>query len=336
MTLHLFTRNGLPCDVPEHEQEDETPKFVLPENSLEAKNFYLKNGFVIIKKIIHESDCDKFISAWDNEVKPFKGYIYRQTNGKLEKNIFNSQKWVMNPILNIQSLNSKYFYNLRLHFEKIIASNFLLANFIKIVIGEKPLIVQSMYFEGNSATWEHQDSYYLDDEKTGEMIAGWIALEDIQADAGRFFVCPKSHLYDYASMNLDNIITKNHSKYINSVVEIIKANNFKVKAPKLNKGDILLWNALTIHGSLDSQSQSNSRSSITFHAIKSSSRFQVLRNIFRKLKFDKTFNFNIYRPKNLNLKRFKFIFFLESNVPKIFYSVKNLAIELKVKINSNK
>ena len=46
--------------------------------------------------------------------------------------------------------------------------------------GERPKFVQSMNFEGNSATWEHQDSYYLDDEKTGKMIAGWLALEDIK------------------------------------------------------------------------------------------------------------------------------------------------------------
>ena len=48
------------------------------------------------------------------------------------------------------------------------------------------MIVQSMYFEGNSVTWEHQDSYYLDDEIVGNMIAGWVALENIKANAGRF------------------------------------------------------------------------------------------------------------------------------------------------------
>ena len=36
------------------------------------------------------------------------------------------------------------------------------------------------------------------------MIAGWVALEDIKADAGRFFVCAKSHLDDYSKMNMDN------------------------------------------------------------------------------------------------------------------------------------
>jgi phytanoyl-CoA hydroxylase len=238
----------------------------------------------------------------------------------------------MNPILNLQSLNPKYFYKLRYNFENLIASNEKLANFVEEVISDKPLIVQSMYFEGNSATWEHQDSYYLDDEDIGSMIAGWVALEDIKEDAGRFFVCPKSHLFDYADMDFSNIITKNHDTYIKNIVKIVRDNKFKVKAPKLDKGDILLWNSLTIHGSLDSQSTCHSRSSITFHAIKSSSKFQVLRNISRKLTYDNHLPFNIFRPKDLSKKRNKTIFYLEKNFPLIFYRLKNMAIELKVKL----
>jgi len=334
LSLDLFTKNGLLCRVPETDEEESTPKFNIFDDSLEARIFYKENGYVILKKVFNDCDCNSFIKSWDEEVKPFKGFIYRQATAKLEKNIFNNQNWIMNPILNLQSLNAKYFYKLRSNFENIIASNKKLANFINKIIGDKPLIVQSMYFEGNSATWEHQDSYYLDDEETGTMIAGWLALEDIKSDAGRFFVCPKSHLFDYAEMNLSNIITTNHQDYINSVVDIVKKNNFQIKAPKLDKGDILLWNALTIHGSLDSQSKFNSRSSITFHVIKSSSKFKVLRNISRKLNFDTRFAFNIFRPKDLNKKRNKTIFFFEKNFPKLFYRIKNLGIEIKIKNNT--
>ena len=95
-----------------------------------------------------------------------------------------------------------------------------------------------------------------------------------------------------------------------------------------------MWNALTIHGSLDSQSKYYSRSSITFHAIKSSSRFQVLRNISRKLNFDTNLAFNIFRPKDLSKKRNKTIFFFEKNFPRMFYKLKNAAIELKVKFKN--
>ncbi len=241
----------------------------------------------------------------------------------------------MNPILNLQSLNPNYFFKLRSNFDNSIVSNEKLSSFISSLIGDTPVIVQSMYFEGNSATWEHQDSYYLDDQDTGSMIAGWIALENIKADAGRFFVCPKSHLLDYAKMDLSNIITSNHEEYIKTIVNLVKENDFEIKAPKLDKGDILLWNALTIHGALDSQSTTNSRSSITFHAIKASSKFQVYRNILRKLNFDKNYPFFIFRPKDLSKKRNKIIFFLEKNFPKIFYKLKNAVIEFKVKHKNN-
>ena len=318
--------------MPEYEEEDNTPKFLLSDGFNNAQQFYKDKGYVILKNIFSEYNCDQFIKSWDEEVKPFKGFIYRQATAKLERNIFNHKRWIMNPILNLQSLDPKYFNKLRSNFENIIASNKDLADFISFLIGDRPAIVQSMYFEGNSATWEHQDSYYLDDEDTGSMLAGWIALENIKADAGRFFVCPKSHLYDYAKMDLTNIITKNHQDYIQTIVDIVKHNNFEVKAPKLDKGDILIWNSLTIHGSLDSQNKLSSRSSITFHAIKSSSKFQVFRNILRRLNFDKNYPFFIFRPKDLSKKRNKIIFFMEKNFPKVFYGLKNAAIELKVKI----
>ena len=58
------------------------------------------------------------------------------------------------------------------------------------------------------------DTYYLDSEKIGTMTAGWIALEEIKADAGRFFICPSSHKIDLGKQNSSNNIAENHDKYI--------------------------------------------------------------------------------------------------------------------------
>lgn len=44
------------------------------------------------------------------------------------------------------------------------------------ILGELPKIVQTMYFEGNPATWAHQDTYYLDAEEIGRMVALWLAV----------------------------------------------------------------------------------------------------------------------------------------------------------------
>ena len=89
MSLDLFTKNGLYCRVPETKDEDDNPKFTLPDQAKQAKKFYLDNGFVVIKKIISVENCDRFINAFKTEVKPYKGYLYRKDTTKLEKNIFN-------------------------------------------------------------------------------------------------------------------------------------------------------------------------------------------------------------------------------------------------------
>ena len=103
MSLKQSTKNGLNCIVPEYEYEDKIPKFDINQDTLEAIKFYKENGYVVLRKVIKKNDCDVFLKAWNNEVKPFKGYIYRQANAKLEKNIFNHKNWIMNPILNLQS-----------------------------------------------------------------------------------------------------------------------------------------------------------------------------------------------------------------------------------------
>lgn len=112
------------------------------------------------------------------------------------------------------------------------------------LFGEAGKLVQSMYFEGNPATWPHQDTYYLDAQQIGRMTAAWIAVEDIAPGAGRFFIYPKSHLLTLAKNSGE------HDRYKKHVLEIIESNGFECRAPALEEGDVLLWAAKTIHGSL--------------------------------------------------------------------------------------
>ena len=330
--LFLKTKNGYKCEVPETDAEDLVPKFNISLDIHKAKKYYEENGFVVLKKVFKEKDCRFLINAWENEVKVFDGYLYRQTTARLERNVFNDRNWIMNPILNIQSLNCKKFPLLRSGFENIIASNEILANFISSIINDKPMIVQSMFFEGNSVTGEHQDSYYLDDEIVGKMVAGWVALENIEANAGRFFVCAKSHLDDISEMSMENNVADNHDAFIEKVNKQIKDKKYIIYAPKLDCGDVLLWNSLTIHGSLDSESKNNSRNSITFHSIRSSSKFFVLRNSLRNLASDMSLPFNIFRPKDQNKKMNRLIFYFESSFPSVFYQFKNIVIKSILKL----
>jgi len=323
--INLNTPRGLPVSVPEFDHEDPSPKFSI-ENLEEINNYYEDNGYVIIKKLILDDDCDHIRQWWEQEVKKYNGYIYRQTTAKAERHIKNDNGWIMNPVLNLQSIDPIAFPNFRKNVTNNILSNLKLNKVFSSLLGAPPKIVQSMYFEGNSATWEHQDSYYLDSEIIGEMSAAWIAIEDITATAGRFFICPKSHKLSLDEHSLINNIAENHEGYISSVVQKIKDENLSIRAPILNKGDVLFWNSWTIHGSLNSTDAKNSRSSITCHAIPNNRMFLQLQTRRFSLVTEKINETHIFRPKDLALLKNKLIFKIETAFPELFYFLKKKAI----------
>tara|TARA_B110000259_G_scaffold155795_1_gene177010 strand:+ start:938 stop:1939 length:1002 start_codon:yes stop_codon:yes gene_type:complete len=332
--IHLKTPNGFNVQVPENKEEDDTPRFDINLDGAEALKYYNNNGYVIFNNCISQNKCEIIRGTWEKNIKPYKGTIYRQTTAKAEKNFFNDNNWIMNPVLNLQSLNPYLFKDLRNIVENEVFSNNLICRALKCILGEKPKIVQSMYFEGNSATWEHQDSYYLDSEKVGEMTAAWLALEEIKADAGRFFICPESHKIEHGKQNINNNIADNHDKYIKEIVSIIKSKNMEIKAPYMDAGDVLLWNSWTIHGSIDSQNTNFSRSSITLHAIPESHKFLQFHTRKMDLPTEDLGNSVIYRPKDQSKFKSRVVLNIESNFPGLFYWIKNKAIKFLIKSKS--
>jgi phytanoyl-CoA hydroxylase len=126
-----------------------------------------------------------------------------------------------------------------------------------------------MLFDANTETPPHQDWWYLDSVPNGNLIAAWIALEDIDEHAGRFFVIPESHrvrLHDTEK-------TMPHSDWLVRVRRYFDDHRAQVAAPALKKGDVLFWNSRTIHGSLPTVDRNYSRKSLTAHFLPSEMSF---------------------------------------------------------------
>lgn len=321
--LNLKTPIGFDVAVPETQDEDQIPKFNLNLENEDALNYYYENGFVIFSKCISEQACEQIRHSWDNEIKPYKGKIYRQTIGVPQKNIFNKKNWVMNPIIGLQSLNPYLFNEFRNLIEIEIFSNENFCKAFKSILREKPRIIQSMYFEGNSATREHQDEYYLGSEKSGHMTAGWLALEEIKPDAGRFFILPKSHKLMNIKGNRD-YITKNYENFVADLTSLISSKNIEFRAPYLSTGDFLLWNSLTVHGSIDSQNENFSRSSITAHAIPESHKALYINSDKLKLQSDNLGHCFIFRDKCQSKFKNRLKFKLHSQFPNFFSFLRDI------------
>ena len=322
----ILLYDEIECLVPQTKQDNVSPTFKVPDELNEVESYYKENGYVIINGCLSKKDCDDFTRIWQNRIKPYNGYLTRQSSEVPQKNIFNKKGWVMNSLQNIQTLSIKKLPELRYLYDSLVADNPVLAEtFNQLLNTKRSRIVQSMYFEGNTRTEAHQDSYYLDDEEIGRMAACWIALENIEWNSGRFYICPGSHKIDKSNVSkINSLFFENN--YIENTYELIKSKKYEVRAPYLNKGDILIWNSLTIHGSLPDIKPSSSRSSITTHYTTADSKFRTYRYKLTEIEVDKRKFVDVFRPYDYDKLTTILKIFLNLKFPKIISFLKKIYI----------
>jgi|HubBroStandDraft_5_1064220.scaffolds.fasta_scaffold01012_9 phytanoyl-CoA hydroxylase len=292
----------------------------------DIRRYYAEYGYVVIRNLIPAEVCRIARQEYEREVKPYKGFIYRQATANPERHVYCEHGFMMNPILNVQSMDPRHFPEFR-RLGVAVITHANLQQAVSELFGEAGKLVQSMYFEGNPATWPHQDTYYLDAEQIGRMTAAWVSVEQIAAGAGRFFIYPKSHLLDLEKNGGDVDIAFNHARYKKRVVEIIDSSGLECRAPALGEGDVLLWAAKTIHGSLQTTQPEASRSSFTAHFIPRSSRFLQLQSRIKPLNLETIGGIDVHKPKDLANVRNRGVLWVETTFPQTFQSVKKAAVK---------
>jgi phytanoyl-CoA hydroxylase len=293
----------------------------------EIRRYYVENGYVVVRNLIPAEACRAARKAFADEVKPYKGFIYRQTTASPERHTLGEHGYMMNPILNVQSLDPRSLSAFRRAALNVITHS-RLQQAVQVLLGEPGKLVQSMFFEGNSATPAHQDTYYLDAEEIGRMVAAWVAVEDIAPGAGRFFIYPKSHLLPLVSTSGDMDVVFNPPRYKEHVLDNIARNQLECRAPALGEGDVLLWSSKTIHGSLATTEPERSRSSFTSHFIPESSRFLQWQSRVKALSTEKINGVAVHKPKDLALTSNRAVLWVETTFPRAFQLAKKTAVKL--------
>jgi phytanoyl-CoA hydroxylase len=326
MTFAITAPHGARIDIPTL-PGDESVVYPTMSDPAAVRAYYEREGYVVLRDVVDHASCERMRAAFDGEVKPFGGFIYRQASANPERHVRTEFGYMLNSILNIHAVDPRFFTTFRQRGADLITSAPLQA-VVRALLGEPGKIVQSMYFEGNPATWAHQDTYYLDSEKIGRMAAVWIALEDIEPGAGRFFIYPRSHLVDLGLNRGSLSIASNHAGYKKLVIDTILANGLECRAPALRKGDVLFWNAKTIHGSMDTAQPERSRSSVTAHYIPASTRFLQYQTRIKALSLSTINGMQVHTPKDMASPMNRLVMGIETRFPTAFTSIKKAAIRL--------
>ncbi|MBV9386603.1 MAG: phytanoyl-CoA dioxygenase family protein [Chroococcidiopsidaceae cyanobacterium CP_BM_ER_R8_30] len=234
------------------------------ENTIsERRKLFETQGYVVCRDLVSIDLIDKLISLYKKQIAPSKEPFLRQMTNKFEPNELNEFGYVKQDFLDVH--NYEKFPDFSSAVKEVICSNEI-QNVLKQLTGKDAFNwMQSLLFDLNRETIPHHDSYYLDTVPGGGSVAVWIALEDINEKAGRFYLIPNSE--DAAIHDLP------HPLWLGKMQEYFAANQDKVHAPALNKGDAIFWRSRIVHGAFPIVDPSLSRKSLTSHFVPSDSKY---------------------------------------------------------------
>jgi phytanoyl-CoA hydroxylase len=314
---------GDPVSIPQDSSEDQ-PYFG-PGELAAASKYLHEQGYVVLRGLVSREQCAAATQRIP-DVARYPGYLYRQTTANPERNVVNERGFIMNPLLNVQDVPTAALAEFRARALDVVTGDGV-KGFLREHFGEDGKLVQSMLFQGNTATWAHQDTYYLDAERIGSMTAGWFALEDIRPGAGRFFVYPGSHLIDIAKNGGSFDVAFHHDRYKELIIDIVRRTGLPCVAPALRQGDVLFWNSRTIHGSLATTQPEFSRASFTAHYIPDSAQFLQLQSRLKALKLHAHNGMRIHHPKSLDRASQRLLLWIETRFAGPFQLAKRLAVK---------
>jgi phytanoyl-CoA hydroxylase len=223
----------------------------------DVKAYYDEHGYVVLPGLIPNQVIDNFMLRYRRDILHSKTKFYRQNTNIYDQNRHTAHGHVIQSFLDVH--NYKRFPEFRQAALDLYFSPELLQGLRDTSGHAEHNLMQSMLFDANAATPPHQDWWYLDTVPNGQLMGVWIALEDIDERAGRFYVIPGSQ---NVKLHEDNLP---HSEWLVRMRKYMDEHAKEVRAPALKKGDVLIWNSRTIHGALDTQDPRFSRKSLTAH-----------------------------------------------------------------------
>jgi len=144
--------------------------------------------------------------------------------------------------------------------------------FLRLVFEREPLLFQSLSFERGSEQPVHQDTAYVPLDQPLELVAAWIALEDIQPGSGELVVYPGSHrLPDTLfrgggrNWNRERDGLDAQRRYHERLLARLDARRFSARLHRPRQGDVLFWSADLAHGGSPIEYRGLTRRSLVCH-----------------------------------------------------------------------
>ncbi len=135
------------------------------------------------------------------------------------------------------------------------------------LLGQSPVLCNSLSFQQGSAQAEHVDTLYMTPRTPDHLIAIWVALEDVHPDAGPLFFLPGSHRIPPLTFSNGSrhVLPAEMADWSARMAAEVAARGLRRETFLARKGDVFVWSAHLLHGGSPIRNPQRSRRSVVFH-----------------------------------------------------------------------
>jgi phytanoyl-CoA hydroxylase len=237
----------MPTDIaiPFFAGEDASPELA---DARAFRDFFCREGYIIMRKALPPEVCGEAVDGFLKEVHlDDRALFLRDRPSRYEPHCYTDAGHMRYPIVNLQDISGRRYPQFKAAGLALLTDR-VLRRAMQILLGEPARLGCTMYFDSNQTELPQRDIQHNDFFRPAAMIGAWIAAEDSDAGAGRFFVVPGSHRRQDLPASAGPGARR-------------KA------APLLEQGDVLLWSAMTLHGNLPATTPACSRRAFAGHYI---------------------------------------------------------------------
>jgi phytanoyl-CoA hydroxylase len=142
---------------------------------------------------------------------------------------------------------------------------------VELIFEQPAIAFQSLYFEYGSMQAMHRDPMFVPVWPVSNLVAAWIALEDITADSGPLMYMPGSHRcpwYEFKPDSIEfapNLPLEERQKFTQWMFDMMRIYGLERQTFTCKRGDVLIWHTGLMHGGMAIDDPGKTRKSFVVH-----------------------------------------------------------------------
>ncbi len=229
--------------------------------------FFRENGYVVLEQAIPHDLIDRALADVESSWNVLPQHL-QVVNSAFPAPV------PINEVTQLPGFRESSFRYLDFHNWSEAAAEIMMnpsvLGFLQAYLGPRIVAMQSLLFENGTEQRAHQDFAFVHSLNPALLAGAWVALEDVQPDAGPLFYYPRSHhrVRKHVFEN-GSVLAEGDGPHVRAFEDYLQKECEELQLQRITftpkKGDVLIWHSALVHGGSPRANRGRTRKSIVSH-----------------------------------------------------------------------